>query len=222
MNFNFNYLFNIFPVIGKALPVTLSIASLSMLFGVLIGTTVTFIQKYAIKPIRMIFKTYVSFFRGTPLMVQLFIFFFGLPQLIPAFSKINAYTAAVIVMSINASAYISEIVRSSLNSVDHGQLEAALSMGMTKFQAMERIVLPQAFRIAVPPLGNTFINLIQGTALTFMLGLRDIMGVSKMTAASTYRFFETYMAVGLIYWGITTLASKGNTYLERKLNYEQH
>jgi len=92
---------------------------------------------------------------------------------------------------------------------------------MTKFQAMERIVLPQAFRIAIPPLGNTLINLIQGTALTFMLGLKDIMGISKMLAASSYRFFEAYLAVGLIYWIITKLASIGNKYLERRLDYEQ-
>lgn len=221
MIFDFKYLIKIFPVIGKALPITLSIASLAMVFGVILGTLISLIQRNSIKPIKNILKVYVSFFRGTPLMVQLFIFFFGFPQLFPGFSKFNAYTASVIVMSINASAYISEVIRSSLNSVNNGQLEAALSMGMTKIQAMEKIILPQAFRIAIPPLGNTFINLIQGTALVFMLGLKDIMGLSKMISASNYRFFETYMAVGLIYWLITTLASKGNSYLERKLNYEK-
>lgn len=219
MIFDFKYFIEIFPVIGKALPITISIASLAMIFGVILGTIISLIQRNSISLIRKIINVYVSFFRGTPLMVQLFIFFFGFPQLFPSFSRFNAYIASVLVMSINASAYVSEVVRSALNSVDNGQLEAALSMGMTKIQAMERIVLPQAFRIAIPPLGNTFINLIQGTALVFMLGLKDIMGLSKMISASNYRFFETYMAVGVIYWIITTLASKGNSYLERKLSY---
>jgi putative amino-acid transport system permease protein len=220
MNFDLNHFINVFPVIGRALPITISIAIFAMIFGLIMGTLITFLRRSPFQLITNIFDVYVSFFRGTPLMVQLFIFFFGLPQIFPIFSRLNAYNASIIVMSINASAYISEVIRSALNSVDDGQLEAALSMGMTKVQAMERIILPQAFRIAIPPLGNTFINLIQGTSLTFMLGLQDIMAVAKMTAASTYRFFETYMAVGIIYWIITTLASKGNNYLERKLNYE--
>jgi len=221
MNFDLSYFFKVIPVIGRALPVTLSIAILSMVLGLVLGTAITFILKHAYWPIKEFFKGYVSFFRGTPLMVQLFIFFYGVPQLLPFLSRITAYATSVLVMSINASAYISEVIRSSLNSVDTGQLEAATAMGMTKFQAMERIILPQAFRIAIPPLGNTFINLIQGTALTFMLGLKDIMGISKMLAASSYRFFEAYLAVGLIYWVITKLASIGNKYLERRLDYEK-
>ncbi|MGM0379925.1 MAG: amino acid ABC transporter permease [Bacillota bacterium] len=219
MNFNIKYFLKSFIVIGKALPITLSVAIISMLFGLVIGLVVTFIRNSKIPIVKNIFETYVSFFRGTPLMVQLFIFFYGLPQILPVFSKMNAFSASIIVMSINGSAYISEIMRSSINSISDTQLEAALSMGMSEYQAMERIVLPQAFKVAIPPLGNTFINLIQGTSLTFMLGLKDIMGVAKMTAASSYRFFETYMAVGIIYWIVTLLSSKATNYLERKLNY---
>lgn len=152
-------------------------------------------------------------------MVQMFLFFFGLPQLFPELAKINAYAASVIVMSINASAYGSEVIRSALNAVPKGQTEAALSIGLTRSQAMFQIILPQAMRIAVPPLGNTFINLIQGTSITFMLGLRDIMGASKMRAASTYRFFEIYLAVGLVYWVLTFLAAKLNDYIEKQLTF---
>lgn len=219
INFKLEFFFKAFPVIGRALPITISVAMFAMIFGVILGTIITFIRRSKIVWLKKIFEVYVSFFRGTPLMVQMFIFFFGLPQLIPALARINAYYASILVMSINASAYASEVIRSSLNAVDNGQYEAALSVGMSKFQAMERIILPQGFRIAVPSLGNTFIGLIQGTAITFMLGLQDIMGVSKMKAAASYRFFETYLAVGIIYWAITSLAAWLNRYLEKQLSY---
>lgn len=216
--FSLKYLFGVLPIIIGALPVTLSISIFSMAFGLLIGTLVTFLRRSPLWIIRNTFDLYVSFFRGTPLMVQLFIFFFGLPQIIPLFSKVNAFYAAILVLSINASAYISEVVKGTIDAVDKGQLEAALSVGMTKFQAMERIVLPQAFKIALLPLGNTFISLIQGTAIIFMIGLKDIMGVSKVSAASSYRFLEAYLAVGLIYWLLTLVVTQLIQYLSHKLS----
>lgn len=151
-------------------------------------------------------------------MVQLFIFFFGLPQIVPVIAKLNAFEASIIVMTVNASAYISEVVRAAIDSVDKGQMEAALSVGMSKAKAMERIVLPQALKVAIPPLGNTFISLIQGTAITFMLGLQDIMGLTKMKAAASYRFLEAFLAVGIIYWVLTLIATLINKRLEWKLS----
>lgn len=216
--FDFKYFIEVFPILIKALPITLSIAIFAMAFGLVMGISITFLRKTPYTVVNKVFGTYVSFFRGTPLMVQLFLFFFGLPQIIPALSSLNAYYAALIVMSINASAYISEIMRGSIDAVDSGQMEAALSVGMTKFQAMERIVLPQALKIAVPSLGNTMVSLIQGTAITFMLGLKDIMGVSKVQAAASYRFLEAYLAVGIIYWVITWVLSKLNDRLEYRLS----
>lgn len=216
--FDFKYFIEVFPILIKALPITLSIAIFAMAFGLVMGISITFLRKTPYTVVNKVFGIYVSFFRGTPLMVQLFLFFFGLPQIIPALSSLNAYYAALIVMSINASAYISEIMRGSIDAVDSGQMEAALSVGMTKFQAMERIVLPQALKIAVPSLGNTMVSLIQGTAITFMLGIKDIMGVSKVQAAASYRFLEAYLAVGIIYWVITWVFSKLNDRLEYRLS----
>lgn len=203
--FDFEYLIQVLPVILRALPITVSIGVLSMGIGLMIGLMVTFFRRTSYNIINKLFDLYVSYFRGAPLLVQLFIFFFGLPQLFPVLSKIDAYPAAIIVLSINASAYISEILKASIDSVDKGQYEAALSVGMTHFQAMERIILPQAFKVAVLPLGNTFISLIQGTAITFMIGLKDIMGVAKVSSAASYRFLEAFLAVGLIYWALTLI-----------------
>ncbi len=203
-----NYLFKVVPVIIRALPITISIAVISMIIGIIIGLLVTFLRRTPYSLINSIFDLYVSFFRGTPLMVQLFIFFFGLPQLLPILSMIEAYPAAVIVLSINASAYISEVMKSSIDAIDKGQYEAALSVGMSHLQAMERIILPQAFKVAVLPLGNTFISLVQGTSITFMIGLKDIMGVAKVSSAASYRFLESFLAVGLIYWLLTLIITK--------------
>jgi len=216
--FDLNYFVSIIPVIMKALPVTLSVGLSAMLLGFVTGTGITLLRKLENSALNALIELYVSFFRGTPLMVQLFIFFFGLPQVLPQLAALNAFQASIIVLTINASAYISEVIRAAIDSVDKGQMEAALSVGMSKTKAMERIVLPQALKVAIPPLGNTFISLIQGTAITFMLGLQDIMGLSKMKAAASYRFLESFLAVGLIYWALTLIITKLNKHLEWKLS----
>ncbi|MGB3368225.1 MAG: amino acid ABC transporter permease [Acidaminobacteraceae bacterium] len=221
IDFKVDYFISVFPRLIKALPITLSISVIGMLLGIILGTLITFARRSKNRYLNGVFNTYVSFFRGTPLMVQMFLFFFGMPQIMPSFARVPAYGAAILVMTINSSAYISEVVRSSLLAVDKGQMEAALAMGMSRFRAMERIILPQAFKIAIAPLGNTFISMIQGTAIVFMIGLRDIMGISKMTAAASYRFFETYLAVGIIYWVITLVVTKLIDLLEGNLTYEK-
>jgi len=216
--FDLNYFIEIIPSILKALPITLSVGLSAMVLGFILGLVITLLRKLDNPVLNPIIDLYVSFFRGTPLMVQLFIFFFGLPQIIPFIAKLNAFEASIIVMTINASAYISEVVRAAIDAVDKGQMEAALAVGMSKTRALERIVLPQALKVAVPPLGNTFISLIQGTAITFMLGLQDIMGLTKMKAAASYRFLEAFLAVGLIYWLLTLVATMINKRLEWKLS----
>ena len=147
-------------------------------------------------------------------MIQLFLFFFGLPQLFPSLGNIGAFEASVLIMSINAAAYIAETTRAAILSVDKLQQDAGLSVGLTLWQTMLYVQLPQALRVAIPSFGNTFIGIIQGTALTFMLGLNDLMGLGKMKAAVNYKFFEIYLAVGLIYWAITLIIGQVNKYLE--------
>ena len=117
-------------------------------------------------------------------------------------------------MSINSAAYIAETTRGAILSVDKLQQDAGLSVGLTLWQTMLYVQLPQALRVAIPSFGNTFIGIIQGTALTFMLGLNDLMGLGKMKAAVNYKFFEIYLAVGLIYWAITLIIGQANKYLE--------
>lgn len=214
MNFKPEVLVNAFVELTKALPRTLLIAFIAMAIGLILGTIIGILRQ---TKLNKILGVWVSFFRGTPLMIQLFLFFFGLPQLFPIIGKLNAFQSAVLVMGINASAYVAESIRGALGAVDALQSDAAYTVGLTKLQTLWYIVLPQAMKIALPSLGNTFIGVIQGTSLTFMLGISDLLGLAKMRAAQNYRFFEVYLAVGIWYWLIVMAVTFINRQLESKM-----
>lgn len=220
IGFDFGVLIRAFYELFRALPVTMAVGVLAMMIGFGLGTIVSVYQFMNRGVLNVVFAGYVSFFRGTPLMIQLFLFFFGLPQIIPAFGQLNAFQASVLIMGINAGAYVAESIRAALHSIDRLQNDAGLSIGLSRYQTMRYIILPQALRVALPTLGNTFIGVIQGTALTFMLGLNDLMGLAKMRAASNYRFFEVYLAVGIMYWLVTIGVSRLNTQLELRMKGE--
>ena len=218
MNFDSSFFVSVFPKLIKYLHVTLSLAVISMIIGLFLGLFLSLIRMYKVKILYPISSVYVSFFRGTPLLVQLFIFYFGMPQVFPVLGNISAYTAVFITLSLNSAAYMSEIIRASIMAVDKGQMEAALSHGMTYWQGMRRIVLPQAARIAVPTLGNRFISLMKETSLAFVLGVAEMLAMAKMQAAATFRMFESYAAVGVIYWMTTIIFTYALEKLERYLN----
>ncbi len=202
----------------RVLPLTLAVGVGAFVLGLLIGSVIGVLRTFKVPVLDDFLKFYTSFFRGTPLMIQLFIFFFGLPQLFPHLGTMSAFTASIIVMSINAGAYISETMRASLTAVDDLQQKAGLAVGLTRLQTLFYIELPQAVKVAIPPLGNTFIGVIQGTSLTFMLGLNDLMGMAKMRAASNYRFLEVYLATGILYWVITLIIGKLNNRIEMRFS----
>jgi len=216
--FDITFMFKLFPLLLKYLHVTISIALLSMLLGLLLALIVELIRIYRVPVLYPLSKVYVSFFRGTPLLVQLFLLYYGIPQIFPAFRSLNAYNAAVIGLSLNGSAYMAEILRAAVNSVDKGQLEASLSVGMTKWQGMLRIVFPQATRVALPSLGNAFVDLIKGSSLAFVMGVSEILAKAQMSAAANYRFFESYLAVALLYWIMIIFFTHIQKLLEIKLN----
>lgn len=218
INFNFQYFLARFRVIAPFLPLTLFIAFGAFILGLVLGTSLTLVRRFNIRFLNRLIDFYVSFFRGTPLLVQLFIFFYGIPQIYPSLASLTAIYASIIVMSLNSGAYMSETIRASLDSVDKRQMDAALSVGMTQRQAMIRIIIPQAARIAIPPLGNTAINLIQATAITFTLGVKEMMAQTQISSAASYRFLENFLAVGIMYWMITLLLTYFNKELEKDLN----
>ena len=142
----------------------------------------------------------MSIMRGTPVVAQLYFFYYGIALYSAFVRNMTPLIAVAVVMSFNMGAFMSESIRGALLSVDEGQKEAAYSLGMTNFQLVTRIVIPQAVRVALPPLFNDIINLIKMTSLAFMLGVPDIMGAAKIEGARTFRYFEIYAAVMLVYW----------------------
>ncbi|WP_232697445.1 amino acid ABC transporter permease [Brevibacillus daliensis] len=218
MNFDGLYMLEVLPTLLKYLPLTLLMAFVSMFFAIIMGLFLALITKNQVPVLHQLAKVYISFFRATPTLVQLFIIYYGLPQVIPSFSVLNALTAAIIGLSFKNSAYLAEIFRAALHSVDHGQLEACLAVGMTKSQAYRRIILPQATRNAIPATGNTFIGLIKETSLAFTLGVAELFAQGKMMASSSLKYLETYLAVAIVYWGITILYSLVQEWMENKLS----
>lgn len=216
--FDFSYMMRLFPVLLKYLHVTVSIALFAMVIGMGIALVLAILRIYKVKVLYPISRVYISFFRGTPLIVQLFLLYYGIPQVIPIFRHLNAYSAAVLGLSLNASAYMAEIIRAAVDSVDKGQMEACLSVGMTPWQGLRRIVFPQAARVALPSLGNSFVDLLKGSSLAFIMGVAEIMAKAQMSAAGAWAFFESYLAVALIYWGAIAFFSHLQKIIEKKLS----
>lgn len=218
MSFDLGYMLTVLPKLLNYVYLTLGLTILSYALGCLFGLAAAIATTYRTKVLDRLARLYISFFRGTPLLVQLFIIYFGLPQLFPAFGSLTAYWAAVIGISLNSGAYLSETFRAAILSVDRGQWDALHSIGMNGWQGWRRIVLPQAARIAVPSMGNVWISVLKETSLAFTLGLGEVLGQAKILAGSSFRFFECYLAVALIYWAITILFGTLQHRVEKAMN----
>ncbi|MBT9430464.1 MULTISPECIES: amino acid ABC transporter permease [Symbiopectobacterium] len=219
MNIDFAYLLKVFPQVLLYLPTTLLLAVVSMIFAMILGLVLALLRESKITVLVKVIEFYISLFRGIPSLVQLLIIYFGLPQLFPALSDLTAMSAAIIGFSLKTSAYMAEIFRAALASVDWGQTEAGLSIGMNRSQIYRRIALPQAMLNALPATGNTFILLIKDTSVAFALGVSELFAEGKMIAAESLRFFETFLVVGLIYWLAIIVYSRLQNWLEKKLNH---
>ncbi|WP_019535861.1 amino acid ABC transporter permease [Paenibacillus ginsengihumi] len=219
MNFDPSYIIVVLGKIVKYIPISLLMAVVAMVIAVAVGLVLAFMRNSSSLILRSLADVYISFFRSIPMLVQLFLIYYGLPQLFPFFTAMDAVTAAIIGLGIKQAAFLAEIFRAAFLSVDKGQMEACLTGGMTKFQAYRRIIMPQALRNALPGTGNTFISLIKETSLAFTLGVVEIFAEAKMQAAESFRFFEAYLAVALIYWVLivvyTYLQQLLEKYLER-------
>ncbi|MET3292393.1 UNVERIFIED_CONTAM: putative amino-acid transport system permease protein [Brevibacillus sp. OAP136] len=217
MKFDFAYMAEAFWDLLRYVPITVAMAIVSMAFAVVIAVLIALVQRNKTPGLLQLATVYLSFFRGTPVLVQLFIIYFGLPQLFPELNSMGALTAVIMGLSLNTSAYLAEIFRAALDSVERGQLEAAYTVGMTSIQALRRIILPQAARNAVPGMGNIFIGLLKSTSLAFTLGVTELLAEGKMLTASTLKFFEVYIDVAIIYWLLTIFYSWLQSRLENKL-----
>ena len=179
MKFNWSYFFQTLPYIAGKLNVTLTLTIISAVFSLVIGMIFAIISYYKVKGLSQVLKIWISFVRGTPVAAQLFFFYYGLANLSSLILNMSPTVAVAVIMSLNMGAFVSESIRGALISVDEGQREAAMAFGMTGFQMTMRIVIPQAIRVALPPLFNDLINLFKMSSLAFLVGVRDVMGPQK-------------------------------------------
>jgi cystine transport system permease protein len=186
-----------------------------MFFGLLLGFALALLRLYGYWPLQWLSRIYVSFFRGTPLLVQLFMIYYGLPQL---GIQLEALTAALIGFSLNMGAYTSEILRAAIASIDRGQWEAAASIGMGRAQTLYRAILPQAARTALPPLGNSFISLVKDTALAATIQVPELFRQAQLITARTFEIFTMYLAAALIYWVLASILAHFQARLEARVN----
>ncbi|MDQ8033597.1 ABC transporter permease [Bordetella genomosp. 1] len=215
MNLDFSPVFADFDALLRGAAVTVELTACALLLGCLIGLLVGIGRLHPER--RVVYNLcslYLLMFRGTPLLVQLFIWFFGLPEfgiLLPAFA------CGVLGLGMYSGAYVSEIVRGAIQSVDRGQTEAARSLGMSSGQAMRIIILPQAVVRMIPPLGNEFIALIKNSALVSLLTIHDLMHEGQKIISVSYRSLETYLVIALIYLVLTTVTTTILRRIEQRL-----
>ncbi|KQL45642.1 amino acid ABC transporter permease [Brevibacillus choshinensis] len=203
------------PLVKGALLYSLTLAIASFFFGLIIAIFTALARISGIKPLVAIARIYVSIIRGTPLLVQLFIIFFGLPSI---GVMIDPIPSAIIGFSLSVGAYSSEVVRAAILSIPKGQWEAAYSIGMTYRQALQRVILPQAARVSVPPLSNSFISLVKDTSLAAAILVPEMFRKAQEIVASTYEPLLVYSEAALIYWMICFVLSIIQDRLENRLD----
>jgi L-cystine transport system permease protein len=213
------YLFNpqlaieSFPYVIQGIWYTLLISFVSMFLGLILGFFLALGHTSKSVILRWLSRIYISFMRGTPILVFLYILYFGLPVIGITFS---ALTAALIGFSLNSAAYIAEINRSALSSVDSGQWEASKALGLSYWQTMREIIIPQATRIALPPLGNVFLDLIKASSLAAVITVPELLQNAKIVGGREFDYMTMYILVAFIYWGICTVVSFFQSYLEKR------
>ncbi|MDW7650271.1 MAG: amino acid ABC transporter permease [Bacillota bacterium] len=220
MEFRWEIIINFLPLMLKGASLTLQLTAISVAIGTLIGLIVSLMRVSGFKPLLWLSKSYIDFLRGTPLLVQIFLVHYGGPQVLREFLgrpvTFAAMMSAVIALSLNSGAYIAEIFRGGIQSIERGQMEAARSLGMTYGQAMRYVILPQAFKRSIPPLGNEFIAMLKDSSLVSVIALQELMMVGRIMQGRTFRAFETYIGIAIFYLIMTMSISQIVSYMERR------
>ena len=188
------------PLLAKGLWVTIYVSAIAFVLSIVLGALLAVVQHFHVKFLDPFARVYVSYFRGTPLLIQLFLFFYGLPMVFDIFKNCPKLFALVFCLGMNSAAYISESIRGAIESIDKGQYEASLAFGLTHSQMMFKIILPQAAVAAIPPIVNSCMDIIKMSSLGMTIGIQDIMGEAQLTAATYYMTFETYIMAAAFYW----------------------
>ena len=209
----FNIAKEFYPTYLEATWITLKVSLLALVVGLVLGVVVCLAKISSIKVFNWLANIYVEIIRNTPILVQIMIIYFALPEIGITFSP---FVSALIALSINSSAYVSEIFRAGILAIDKGQMEAARSLGLSYWQAMKLVILPQAFKHSLPALGNEFISLVKESSVVYFVGVADIMFAANSVKNATYQTFAPYLIAALIYFIITSLLSLAVKKLEKK------
>ncbi|NLL17610.1 MAG: amino acid ABC transporter permease [Clostridia bacterium] len=208
------FIWSVLPVLLKGMVMTVQLAVLAIIFGTMIGLVIA-LMKIDQRPwLNRIGGLYTWFFRGIPLLVQLIFLYYGLPAV---GIVLTPYSAAVLGLSLCGGAYIAEIIRAGIQSIEKGQMEAALSLGMTYGQAMRRVIVPQTYRRLLPPMGNEFITLLKDVALVSVITMVDLLRSAQLLNQTYFRPFELYATVAILYLILTSIFTVAVGYLEKKL-----
>ncbi len=207
---DWQFMVTVTPALLRALPVTLELTAVSLVLALALALALALIRVFRVPGLRQAAAVYISFMRGTPLLVQIYLAYYGLPKVLNWLHDVHGWSLDVsgipaiafvfLALTLNVAAYSSETFRAAIEAVPAGQLKAALALGFRPGQAMRVIVLPQAFAIALPSLGNTAIALLKDTSLAFLVSVVELMGEAKIQAARGLQFFEVYIVAALVYW----------------------
>lgn len=226
--FNYDAISPWIPYLSKGLGYTLLIAFLASIFGLIIGIGLTLMSRH--KQFSKLSYFYIDIFRGTPVLLQLSIIYFAIPRFIETIFNdiagfnltitLSALTAAIITFSLNSGAYISEIIRSGINSVSKGEIEAAKALGVNKYHIYKDIILPISFINSFPALMNEFITLIKESSIVSIIGLQDLMRRQQIVTSQTYMYFEPLIVIGIIYYIVIKILTILGRKLEKRLQYD--
>lgn len=214
MGMNFNFLTNgkiVYFFQGAQWTLIISLASVAL--GVIFGTILTLLKRSKFKIVRFIASAYIEIVRGTPLLLQIFIVYYGLANVV----KINEVFAVILALSLNSGAYVSELIRAGIEAVDKGQMEAARSLGMNQGLAMRKIVIPQAIKNILPAIGNEFVAIIKESSMASTLGVAELMYGAKVVSAGSFNYVETLIMSAVFYFIMTFSLGRLIKYIERRL-----
>ena len=214
MTFDFGLIERALPLLLMGAAVTVEITAVSVAVGFFIGLFVGIARISQIRVLRILAAIYADCIRGTPLLVQIFLIYFALPM--ATGQQIEPFAAAVMACGINSGAYISEIFRAGIQSIDPGQMEAGRSLGLTWWQTMVYVILPQAVRNILPPLGNEFIAMLKDSSLVSVIGFEELTRRGQLIIAQTYGSFEIWLTVAALYLMMTLAISRVVAFLERR------
>lgn len=211
---SFEFLEKYYPVFLEGIMWTILVSLLAVCLGVIFGSLLCFMKRSKISIFKIIATIYIEIIRGTPLLLQIFIVYFGLPSF---GIKLSPMISCTIALSLNSSAYVAEIIRAGIEAVDKGQMEAARSLGMTEKMGMINIIIPQAIKNILPAVGNEFVAIIKESSMASTIGVAEIMYAQKIVTGATYRSFEPLIVAAVCYFILTFTLGRFMGYVERRL-----